>query len=81
MKIAKAHGYQKILTIHLQKNSKENFGGDLPNPSPSYKITALYNLYINPPPLINFEKKSLRKFMVLSPFHIKIKMDNFFFLY
>jgi hypothetical protein len=31
-----------------------------------------------PPSLINFEKKSSRKFMVPSPLHIKIKIDIYF---
>jgi len=38
MKIAKTHGYQKILAIIYEKISKENFGGDfVPNPSPLTK--------------------------------------------
>jgi hypothetical protein len=62
---------KKSWPFNYKKIPKETLEGNFgPNPSP-YKITTVYNLYINPsPPLINFEKKSSRKFMVPSLLHM-----------
>jgi hypothetical protein len=58
----RSHSFIKI----FQKKTLEGILG--PTPPPPTK--ALHYK--------TFEKKSLRKFMVPSPLHIKNKMDNFF---
>jgi hypothetical protein len=63
----------------FQKKISEGILGQTP-PPPTKSLHYKTFTYPPPPPpsLINFEKKSLRKFMVPSPLHIKIKMDSFF---
>jgi len=81
MKIAKAHGYQKNLSHSFIKRFQKKTLEGILGPTPPliqnyYPIKPLHNP--SPPSLFNFEKKSSRKFMVLSLLHIKLKMDNFF---